>query len=154
MSELSTLERALGWSLALEELEPIDGPAGGLDLTFGRVVGADALIQSLKLSFVTLVGADLFNTRFGFDGLAAIAEESDPILKRERIRMAVIAVLKAEPRISRILTVRFADEESDEPRRLPSPNSPPRTVGVEAIFETIDGARRAISVGGEVLDVS
>lgn len=152
MSEVARLDRLLGWSLELEPLFPVDGAAGGLDLNFAQVSGPDALIQSLTLALVTLLGADLFNTGFGFDGVAAIAEEMDPVLKRERIRMSVIAVLKAEPRISRIITVRFGDEAGEEPRQ-PSAAPPSRTVGIEALFETIDGERRAIAVGGEVVDV-
>jgi hypothetical protein len=152
MSNFALRDRQLGWSLGLEPLFPVDGPAGGLDLDFARVSGADALVQSLTLAIVTLLGADLFNTAFGFDGIAAIAEEQDPVLKRERIRMAVIAVLKAEPRVARIITVRFADEAGQDPPK-PSPVPPPRTAGIEALFETIDGERRVLAVGGEVVDV-
>jgi phage baseplate assembly protein W len=152
MSDASILERQLGWSLELEPLSPIDGAAGGLDLNFGQVSGTDALIQSLTLALVTLLGADLFNTRFGFDGIAAIAEESDRVLRRERIRMAVLAVLKAEPRVSRIITVRFADE-TGEASQIPSSVPLPRTAAIEALFETIGGEQRAISIGGEVVDV-
>ena len=152
MSVSSILDRQLGWSLELEPLSPVDGAAGGLDLSFAQVSGADALVQSLTLALVTLLGADLFNTRFGFDGIAAIAEESDRVLRRERIRMAVLAVLKAEPRVGRIITVRFADEAGDT-APPPSPVPLPRTAAIEALFETVGGEQRAISVGGEVVDV-
>lgn len=154
MSGLVSPEKSLGWALELEPLSPLDGPAGGLDLSFDKVEGADALIQSLALAFVTLTGADVFNRRFGFDGLAAIAEESDRVLRRERIRMAVIATLQAEPRITRIVTVRFADEvgvDGEPGHAFATP--PSRVMTIEALFETAAGGRQAMIVGGEVLDV-
>jgi phage baseplate assembly protein W len=147
------LDRALGWSLALKPFDPIDGAAGGLDLDFSAVSGADALMQSLTLAFVTLKGSDVFNSGFGFSGLVAIAEESDPIIRRERVRMAAIAVLQAEPRIRRVITVRFADEAHDISTPVYQDRPPSRTVQIEAVFETIAGTRQTIALGGEALDV-
>lgn len=152
MNDLASLDRALGWSLTLAPLDPLDGAAGGVDLDFTIVSGEAALMQALTLAFVTLLGSDLFNRAFGFAGLAAIAEESDPVLRRERIRMAVIATLQAEPRVRRIITVRFSDE-STEPARQPSAVPPERVLAIEAVFETVAGVQRAITLGGEVLDV-
>lgn len=152
MTSSAELDRALGWSLKLAPLDPIDGAAGGLDLAFGKVTGADALAQSLTLAFVTLKGSDLFNGSFGFSGLQAIADEADPVLRRERIRMSVLAVLQQEPRVRRIVTVRFADENGTA---APAPGNKPgeRSCAIEAIFETIGGVQRQIILGGEVLDV-
>ncbi len=157
MSDSDTLARALGWSLALAPVDPLDGAACGLDLDlaggeFRTVSGEAALIQSLTCAFVTLRGSDLFNGAFGFNGLAAIAEEDDATIRRERVRMAVIATLQAEPRITRVLTVRFDDELGNAPV---SPTVVPRsrTVAVQAVFETLAGVQQTISLGGEVLDV-
>jgi phage baseplate assembly protein W len=152
MSDTANLDWTLGWSLALTPLAPIDGAAGGLDLAFSTVSGEAALMQALTLAFVTLKGSDVFNRNFGFSGLTAIAEESDTVIRRERIRMAVIATLQAEPRIRRIVTVRFADEAGDTGTPAqPQPSS--RAARIEAVFDTIAGTRQTIALGGEVLDV-
>lgn len=152
MTDLAPLDRALGWSLALEPLDPLDGAAGGLDLEFALVSGEAALMQALTLAFVTLRGSDLFNQAFGFDGLEALAGDADPVIRRERIRMAVIAILKAEPRVRRIVTVRFADEVGG-PAAAAQPAPPIRSARIEAVFETVAGVRQQIVLGGEVLDV-
>lgn len=152
----TALDRALGWDLALEPIDLIDGAAGGLDLRLDGPVrrGADALLQSLTLALVTLRGSDTFNTGFGFAGVAALAEETDPVLRRERLRMSVIAVLQAEPRVGRVVTVRFADEvDPDGTPSAPLATPPSRVMAIEAVFVTIAGTRQAITLGGEVLDV-
>lgn len=148
------LRRALGWAPELLPVEPSIGAAVGLDIALdGRVVaGEAALAQALMLAMVTLRGADVFNARFGFRGLAAIAEETDPVLRRERIRLAVIEVLRDEPRVRRIAGVRFPDELGEEalaPRALP----PPRSVAVEAVFDTVAGTQQTLMLGGQALDV-
>lgn len=160
MSGTASGAAALGWGLKLAPVDPIDGAGGGLDLEFGAVVeGPDALLQSLTLALVTLQGADVFNTRFGFIGLAAISEETEPVLRRERLRLAVIGVLQAEPRVRRVITVRFADEAAEAgydtapPPPVPQAVPPPRQVSIEAQFETIAGTTQAITIGGQVLDV-
>ena len=154
MTDTASIDRAFGWGLALEPLDAIDGAAGGLDLSFATVRGTDALLQSLTLALVTLAGSDVFNTGFGFAGLSALAEETDPVLRRERLRMAVIATLKAEPRITRIVTVRFADEITADGTTAAVFTTPPsRVLDIEAVFETVAGTRQAITLGGEVLDV-
>lgn len=146
-------DRTLGWSLALAPIDPVDGAAGGLDLEFSTVSGIDALTQALTLAFVTLRGSDPFNSNFGFAGLAAIAEESDPALQRERIRMAVLSVLQQEPRISRVVTVRYADESDENMKAAPARFPGSRSRAIEAIFETAGGMQQRIILGGEVLDV-
>lgn len=148
------LRRALGWAPALLPVEPTDGAAAGLDIALdGRIVEGEATLgQALTLAMVTLRGADVFNTNFGFRGLAAIAEETDAVLRRERIRLAVIEVLRDEPRVRRIAGVRFPDELGDEaaqPQALP----PPRSVAVEAAFDTVAGAAQTLVLGGQALDV-
>lgn len=146
--------RALGWAPALLPVHPAIGAAAGLDIALdGRIVeGEMALGQALTLAMVTLRGADVFNTNFGFRGLTAIAEETDAVLRRERIRLAVIEVLRDEARVRRIAGVRFPDELGDEavqPQALP----PPRSVAVEATFDTVAGAAQTLVLGGEALDV-
>lgn len=154
MSNTTVLERALGWGFAMEAIDPIDGAAGGLDLTLDLVRGEAALVQSLTLALITLAGSDVFAVDFGFAGLSAIAEETDPVLRRERLRMSVIATLQAEPRIRRVVTVRFADEvDADGTPGEVFAAPPSRVLAIEAVFETIAGTRQAITLGGKVLDV-
>jgi hypothetical protein len=154
-SVLRARERALGWSVPLLPVEPALGPAAGvdIDLTGDRVAGAEALAQSLALALVTLRGTDIFNTGFGFRGLSSIAEETDAILRRERLRMAVIEVLKDEPRIRRIVAVRFPDETGEGDPPAPSATPPPRVMTVQAEIETVIGERKVVVLGGEALDV-
>jgi hypothetical protein len=148
------LRRALGWAPLLQPVDPSFGAALGVDIALdGRTAeGEAALAQALTLAMVTLRGSDVFNSGFGFRGLAAIAEETDPVLRRERIRLAVIEVLRDEPRVRKIFTVRFPDEDGNEamaPRALP----PPRSVAVEAAFDTVAGATQTLVLGGQALDV-
>ena len=92
--------RLLGWSVACEPILP------GVDLGRDLVLASDGgsarpragrgdrrLGQSLSLALTTALGSDVFNTAFGFDGLNALAEEPDPTLARERVRISVIKVL-------------------------------------------------------------
>lgn len=127
------LVELLGCGLALRSTD-----GGGLfDLTFtpdGRdlaiVSGIDALAQDLRIALTTGLGTDPFDLNFGFDGAAAMADETDPNLTRERLRVAVIRVLQLDPRISRIRAVDFDDSpESRSARQLP----------VVATFEILGG---------------
>ena len=43
-----------------------------------RVEAIDNLAQSLAVALTTALGSDVFNTDFGFDGLNALVEETDP----------------------------------------------------------------------------
>lgn len=104
--------------------------ANGLD--FDLVCGIDNLAQALATALTTRLGDDIFNVNFGFDGLNAIAEETNPILQKERIRVAVIQVLQREPRIRRILDVQLTGDE-----RL---GIPPPSVDASA-FPTPDAAQ-------------
>ena len=143
-------ERALGWSFALPEIAPqldlgrdvqiVPGPNG---LDFARVSSIDALTQSLSVALTTLLGSDLFNQSFGFDGVNAIAEESDPILVRERVRVGVIKVLRADHRVRKIVDVNLAGDG-----RLEPPPSGSRVLDVRVVFETITGEPVAVQLGG------
>ncbi len=137
----------LGIGLALQSSDgSSDGP---LDLAFtpdGRdialVSGIEALGQDLKIALTTGLGTDPFDLNFGFAGAAAMVEETDPNLVRERLRVAVIRVLQLEPRISRIRAVDFGDvPDSRAARQLP----------VLATIEILDGtvATLALSTGAQ-----
>ncbi len=143
----SEREALLGYAMRLKPIHPSIGAAAGFDVDLsadGRVRGHAALGQALTLAMVTLRGSDVFARGFGFAGLAAIGAEVDPLLKRERLRLAVIDVLRTEPRIRRILSVRFADETH-------APGS--RSLEMLAEFETIAATRQAAVMQGEINDV-
>ncbi|WP_207537835.1 hypothetical protein [Sabulicella rubraurantiaca] len=148
----SQAEAALGRALRLVPVHPSVGAAAGLDVDLSagsEVRGAEAVAQALTLAMVTLRGSDLFDLRFGFAGLAALAGEADPLLRRERLRLAVIDVLRAEPRIRRIVSVRLGGAEDGPPHRDPGS----RVLEVLAEFETVAGTRQAAILNGEVADV-
>jgi hypothetical protein len=148
---IESRDTLLGRAIRLVPVEPSLGAAGGLDVDLsaaGEVRGQAALGQALTLAMVTLRGSDVFAAGFGFAGLAALATESDPVLRRERLRLAVIDVLRAEPRIRRIVSVRFADE-TGALRETPGN----RRLEVLAEFETIAATRQVAVLQGEVTDV-
>lgn len=134
--------RVLGWGVQAAEIFP--GEDLGRDLVLTRnsngrldlalIEGMDNLAQSLTLALTTRLGDDVFNVEFGFDGLNALVEESNPILVRERVRIAVIRTLKRDPRVSRIVDVKLGDEGQLEP--LPAGS---RTLNVRVVFETLTG---------------
>jgi phage baseplate assembly protein W len=143
--------RLLGWSVACEPIFP--GVDLGRDLVLraaadgkvdlARVESVDALSQSLSLALTTALGSDVFNTAFGFDGVAALAEEPDPVLARERVRIAVIKVLHADPRVRRIV-----DVELDSGRGRPIGRA--RTLDVTVAFETVALDRATVNLGRAV----
>jgi hypothetical protein len=136
--------RTLGWGLACEEILP--GVSLGRDLVldqgdFARVEGIDNLNQDLTLALTTLLGSDVFNTQFGFDGLNALAEETNPILMRERVRIAIIQLLNKDARVRRIVDVKLADGQL----QMPVPGS--RELDVRVVFETIAGDQATVELG-------
>jgi phage baseplate assembly protein W len=143
-------ERALGWSLAMPEIAPgvdlgrdvslVAGPNG---LDFARVKSMDALNQSLSIALTTLLGADVFNRSFGFDGLNALVEETNPIAARERVRIGVIKVLRKDNRVRRIVDVNLEGND-----RLEVPPAGSRVLDVRVVFEAITGDQAAMSLGG------
>jgi hypothetical protein len=141
--------RLLGWGPACEEILPgadlgrdirLEKGANGLDLAL--VTRMDNLGQSLAIALTTGLGADLFNARFGFDGLNALADESDPVLQRERIRIGVIKLLKNDVRVRKIVDVNFSGEGRLEP---PPPGS--RELEVRVVFEAVTGESAAVDLG-------
>lgn len=140
--------RFLGESIACVKIVP--GTTLGRDLTlangsngidFARVTGMDCMGQALKIALTTLLGSDVFNTQFGFDGLKAMVEERDAVMIRERIRVAVIMVLRRDPRVRRIVDVKLDDGRLE----LPPPGS--RTLDVRVAFETVTGDQTTIDLG-------
>ncbi len=143
--------RLLGWSAACEPIFP--GADLGRDLVLASdgqgkvdlklVESVDALSQSLSLALTTALGSDVFNTAFGFDGVAALADEPDPVLARERVRISVIKVLHADPRVRRIV-----DVELDGGRARPIGAA--RTLDVTVAFETVALDQATVNLGRAV----
>lgn len=144
--------RALGWSLACPEIAPgvdlgrdLALSEGGSGSDLARVEGIDALNQSLAVGLTTGRGTDLFNMDFGFDGLNALAEETEPVMVRERVRVSIITLLQREPRVRRIVDVKFADD------RLGVPVPGRRELDVRVAFEAISGDTATASLGQVIL---
>ena len=140
--------RVLGWGLRCDEIMP--GVDLGRDLVLGtgtngrdleRVAALDNLGQGLAIALTTLLGSDIFNTDFGFDGLNALVEETNPIMARERVRVAVIQVLRKDPRIRRIVDVKLEDG------RLEAPIAGSRELDVRVVFETVSGDQATVDLG-------
>lgn len=147
---VASSSRILGKGLALVPTDP--GEDIGLDIAFaggdlGTVSGMDALTQDLRVALCTGLGTDPLNTAFGSDAFAAIAEETDKLMQRERIRVAIIRVLRADPRITRIVEVRIngerrpfgaeqnADVSTSTDARSPSAERTTE-LSITAVFET------------------
>jgi hypothetical protein len=141
-------ERALGLGLAFDLITPgvdlvrdvrfADGP-NGLDLA--TVSSFDNLTQSLSVALTTRLGDDLFNVTYGFDGLNALVEETNPVMQQERIRISIIVVLKKDPRVRRIIDVAFVDG------RLNQPLAGSRELDVLVAFEAVSGDSVSIDLG-------
>ncbi|MFB7477147.1 hypothetical protein [Kitasatospora sp. NPDC056184] len=99
------------------------------DGDLATVTGPDAVLQSVRLALTTALGTDPLDPGFGFDGLRVLAEEHTPELVRARIRVAVLAVLRRDPRVRRVLDVRVDD-----------PPGADRALVVGAVLETDTGA--------------
>jgi hypothetical protein len=85
------------------------GPSpGGRDLVLAEGVGN--LHQQLTAAIVTALGTDPMNVGYGFGGYAAIADETNPIMRREKLRFAVLSVLQADPRVKQVLRVLIGPE--------------------------------------------
>ena len=141
-------ERALGWGLACEEVMPgvdlgrdinlIEGPNG---LDFARVSAMDNLAQTLKIALTTCLGSDIFNTNFGFDGLNALVEETNPVMVRERVRISIIQLLRKDPRVRNIVDVKLGDD------RLDPSVTRDRLLDVRVVFEVVSGDQLTIDLG-------
>lgn len=153
--------RILGWGLACKPIFPALDLGRDLEMTagvngrdFAHVESMDNLSQSLEIALTTLLGSDIFNTQFGFDGLNALVEETNPVLIRERVRIAIIQVLRQDPRIRRIVDLKLLDARLDPPNLSTDNNLSLekqlerwRTLDVRVVFETISGDEASINVG-------
>jgi phage baseplate assembly protein W len=153
--------RILGWGLDCDPIYPGLDLGQDLKMTIGpngkdftRVEAMDNLSQSLEIALTTLLGSDIFNTQFGFDGLNALVEETNPVLVRERVRIAIIQVLRKDPRIRRIVDLKLLDARLDSPDinvdnnlSLEERLERWRTMDVRVVFETISGDEISISLG-------
>jgi hypothetical protein len=157
-----TTRRVLGRGLLAAPLAPeLDvgrdialarGPHG-VDLA--TTAGMDNLAQCLEIALTTALRSDVFDTGFGFDGISALAEEGDPVLVRERIRVAVIALLGRDPRIRRIIDLKLLDGRLDDPAASPVDAGDPAarierwlTVTVQVAFEVVTGDRAVVRLAG------
>ena len=142
--------RALGWGLRAPLLSP--GGDHGRDLALARgpngldleqVAGRENLAQGLAIALTTLLGSDVFNVQFGFDGLNALVEETNPVLARERVRVSVIQVLRQDPRVRRVLDVNLGGED-------PAAGENRRRLTVHVGFETVTGESVTVKLGRDV----
>jgi phage baseplate assembly protein W len=90
--------------------------SGARDLA--TVDGIDNLAQSLTLALTTRLGDDVFDTSYGFDGINALADEVDPVLQRERIRIGIVRVLQRDSRVRQITDVTLAEDVFSRSRAL------------------------------------
>lgn len=144
--------RILGKGLMLEATEPSQDI--GLDIAFDRgpaarglrvVAGDDALTQDLRVALCTGLGVDPLNRNFGSDAFKAMADETDPLMLRERIRVAIIRVLKADSRVRRVVEVRVGGES----RPFQGASQGRGTaLDVLAIYETVLREVASISIEG------
>ena len=116
------------------------GPAG-IDLA--QVQDMANLEQGLTLALTTALGSDVFNSEFGFDGLNALAEEPDPLMQRERIRVSIIRLLQKDARIKRIVDVKLDGGQLDRATRAGQSQqermSARGTLDITVVFETHTG---------------
>jgi hypothetical protein len=88
---------------------------------------------------------------FGFDGLNALADETDPILVRERVRIGVVKVLRNDPRILRIVDVKLLDNRLEAENPSGNGDEPiqidPRTLWIRVGFETVAGDQLTVDLG-------
>lgn len=141
----------LGTGLLLQEISPglshsrdlalTPGPNGLLD--FAWTTGIENLGQCLSIAITTLLESDPFNTAFGFRGLSALAQEDNPVLQKERIRIGIIELLKKDRRIKRIIDVRFTQNDLQNPTQAKDR----RLLQVIVQFETITHQIHSVSLG-------
>ena len=157
--------RILGRGLACAETHPglevsrdlrlEEGP-NGLDLA--QVEGVDNLTQALAIALTTALTSDVFNVAFGFDGINALVDETNPILVRERVRVSVIQVLRNDPRVRRIVDLKLLDRRLELAAGGPAAADETltealerwRTLDVQVAFETVTGDQAVMKLGKAV----
>ncbi len=153
MTTDSEARRQLGWGIRAVRVDEADvgmdialTTASGLDLQL--VEGMENLDQCLRMAFTTALGADVFNVDFGFDGLAVIAREPDPVMARERVRISVVQVLARDRRVRQVLDL-LLDAGRDDSVGGPTAEQRARRwgrLGVEVAFEAVTGDQRVLGV--------
>ncbi|MEH1029304.1 hypothetical protein V6W11_16320 [Micromonospora profundi] len=149
--------RYLGWGLAFEPTMPgvdlardivfDDGPNGRV---LALVAGTQNVAQSLSVALTTLRGSNVFDATFGFDGLNALAEQIEPSLIREQVRIGIITLLDRDPRVRKIVDVNLDDGRlgatgTDDAAHAALRSS--RTLQVQVQFETITDDRLSVHLG-------
>ncbi len=136
--------RLLGYGLALSKVGDLGRDlimrADGTDLAM--VDGIDNLAQALSVAVLTPLGGDVFNTDFGFDGLNVLADETTPTLQRERVRVSIVALLRKDRRVNRIVDVKLVDQRLDAPT-----TGVARQLDVRVVFEAVSGDQLTLSAG-------
>ncbi len=118
--------------------------SGGSGLDFKTIEGFENLAQALSIALTTALGADIFNNKYGYDGLNALAQESNPILVRERMRIAVVKLLLKDYRVRRIVDVKMEEDSNEEIKR---------TFIIKVQFETITLEQVTLDLGKAVPNV-
>jgi hypothetical protein len=118
----AALQRSLfGFDIATEPTLP--GADIGRDIVFENgdlavAAGVANLSQALTLALTTRLGDNVFNATYGFDGINALADETDPVLQRERIRIAVISLLQRDARVRQVTDVVLDGDVLSQSRTL------------------------------------
>lgn len=125
--------RLLGWGPRtravvddVEQAQDIVIEKGDLSLAGGL----DALRQDLAAALATPLGSDPLNPAFGFDGFRTVAEEADRFILREKLRVAVVNLLKADARVARVDQVLIGAAEIAAAREGRSTAPAPSAFGV------------------------
>lgn len=143
--------RAFGRGIGLKPIDP-DGDIG-VDLDFAlpaedgaprdlrMISGLDVLLQDLSVALTTGLGTDPLNMTFGSSAFQALADHSDPFIRREAVKVAVVRVLKADARVRRILEARVNNDPGATGKRQTEMN-------LTVVFDTILDERATIDVEG------
>ncbi len=119
----------IGCDLALEA-----GPSG---TRLAEHAGVDNLAQALRLALTTAYGVLPFDRDYGFDGINALATETDARMQQERIRIAVAQTVQRDPRVRRVTDVQVTTS---------APGS--RTLAVSVTFDTTASAGLTMTIEG------
>ena len=136
--------RLLGRGLALVKVGDVGRDlsltADGKDLAL--VDGVANLAQSLSVAVLTPLGSDVFDTSHGFDGLNALADETTPLLQRERVRVSMVQLLRRDGRVGRVVDVKLVDGRLEQPT-----TGAARQLDVRVVFEAVTGDPLTLSAG-------
>ena len=123
------------------------GPTGALDLDLAQ--GQENLELQIRTAIVTALGSDPLNMDHGFGGHSVIAQERDPMMRREQLRFAVLAVLTADSRVKHVERVLIGAEIAAFYGTQAAENSIDTygTLTVEAQFHIAPGEPVSLTVG-------